>query len=238
VLDDGRIAYQLRYPRRGATHRVMTPLELMARLCALVPPPRHPLVRYFGVLSSHSSWRAEVVPRLPSAADAQQGTGCHHGSEESPPAAGHASRESAPSPRPLTPPRPSSSDDAAAPTEPQPAATPAAHAKAWPSTLAVEVELLTPFNVITVRHLERLLGGELLATSPRLEWRQLLRRTFSIDLHHCPVCGSPMCPVAEITDRRALERILEHLATKAAAATAAHRAACPTAPTAASPLLS
>jgi len=100
-LDDGRIAYALRYPRRGATHRVMTPLELMAKLCALVPPPRHPLVRYHGALSSHSSWRAEVVPRLPSPADAQRRSGCHHDSDASPPAAGHASGESAPSPGPL-----------------------------------------------------------------------------------------------------------------------------------------
>ena len=64
-LDDGRIAYRLRYPIGGATHRILEPMELMARLAALIAPPRRSLVRYFGVLSSHSSWRKLVVPRLP-----------------------------------------------------------------------------------------------------------------------------------------------------------------------------
>jgi hypothetical protein len=34
----------------------------LARLAALVPPPRHPLIRFHGVLAPHSSWRACVVP--------------------------------------------------------------------------------------------------------------------------------------------------------------------------------
>ncbi|MBI5490013.1 MAG: hypothetical protein HY905_21950 [Deltaproteobacteria bacterium] len=38
-MGDGRIAYQVRHPLGpGKTHRIMTPLELMARLAALVPP--------------------------------------------------------------------------------------------------------------------------------------------------------------------------------------------------------
>ncbi|WP_441287758.1 transposase [Sorangium sp. KYC3313] len=46
-LADGRIAYRLKAPnRRGQTHRVMTPVECLARLCALVPPPWQPLVRF------------------------------------------------------------------------------------------------------------------------------------------------------------------------------------------------
>ena len=49
-LADGRIAYRLRYPIGGATHRILEPLELMARLAALIAPPRRSLVRYFGVL--------------------------------------------------------------------------------------------------------------------------------------------------------------------------------------------
>jgi hypothetical protein len=46
VLPDGRIAYLLKTPRRGRTHRVMSPMEFMARLAALIPPPKIPLVRY------------------------------------------------------------------------------------------------------------------------------------------------------------------------------------------------
>ncbi len=41
----------------------MTPLELLARLAALIPPPRHPLVRFHGAFAPRSSWRCEVVPK-------------------------------------------------------------------------------------------------------------------------------------------------------------------------------
>ena len=43
----------------------MTPLEFLARLSAIVPPPRCPLLRYAGVLGPRSSWRRDVVPRPP-----------------------------------------------------------------------------------------------------------------------------------------------------------------------------
>jgi hypothetical protein len=62
-LSDGRIAWRLKQPGgRGETHRIMEPMEFMARLAALVPPPRHPLVRYHGVFAPNSPWRAAVVP--------------------------------------------------------------------------------------------------------------------------------------------------------------------------------
>ena len=62
-LPDGRLAYALRKPWGRQTHRVMAPLEFMARLAALVPPPRHPLIRFHGVFAPHSQWRGFVVPR-------------------------------------------------------------------------------------------------------------------------------------------------------------------------------
>jgi hypothetical protein len=40
----------------------LEPLALIARLAALVPPPKRHLTRYFGVLSSHASSRSQVVP--------------------------------------------------------------------------------------------------------------------------------------------------------------------------------
>lgn len=62
-LPDGRFAYELRHAwRRDQTHRIMTPLELLARIAALVPPPRHPLIRFHGVFAPNSSWRKRVVP--------------------------------------------------------------------------------------------------------------------------------------------------------------------------------
>jgi len=62
LLPDGRVAYRLRRPRRnGATHLVLTPVHFLARIAALVPPPRFPLTRLAGVLAPSSSWRAAVV---------------------------------------------------------------------------------------------------------------------------------------------------------------------------------
>src|SRR3954470_4547376 len=64
-MKDGRVAYRLKTPRRGSTHRVMTPVELLARLAILVPPPYFPLVRYHGVFAARSSWRALVTLKAP-----------------------------------------------------------------------------------------------------------------------------------------------------------------------------
>jgi len=46
----------------------MTPMQFMSRLVALIPPPYHPLLRYFGVFGPHSSWRKAVVPDVAPAA--------------------------------------------------------------------------------------------------------------------------------------------------------------------------
>ena len=62
-LQDGRIAYGFRQPRAdGSTHVILSPLELLEKLAALVPPPRAHLVVYHGVLGPHSKVRREVVP--------------------------------------------------------------------------------------------------------------------------------------------------------------------------------
>jgi len=74
ILADGRVAYSLRKPRKnGATHLVLTPEQALARISALVPPPRYPLVRFAGVLAPGSSWRALVVPHGPLASSTPAG---------------------------------------------------------------------------------------------------------------------------------------------------------------------
>jgi hypothetical protein len=40
----------------------LEPLAFIARLAALVPPPKRHLTRYFGVLSSHATSRSKVIP--------------------------------------------------------------------------------------------------------------------------------------------------------------------------------
>jgi hypothetical protein len=62
-LPDGRVQLVLKSVWRDGTAAILLdPLDLIARLCAAVPPPRWHLLRYFGVLSAHSSLRREVVP--------------------------------------------------------------------------------------------------------------------------------------------------------------------------------
>ena len=59
----GQVRYTLKTPYRdGTTHIVLEPLDLMARLAALVPRPRMHLTRYHGVLAPHSQYRGAVTP--------------------------------------------------------------------------------------------------------------------------------------------------------------------------------
>ena len=63
LTSSGQVRYTLKTPYRdGTTHIVLEPLDLMARLAALVPPPRMHLTRYHGVFAPHSKLRAAVTP--------------------------------------------------------------------------------------------------------------------------------------------------------------------------------
>ena len=69
VLRDGRISYRVKKSsRRVSRCRIMTPVECIARLCALVPPPRYPLTRFDGVLAPRAKLRPRIVPKLPGSA--------------------------------------------------------------------------------------------------------------------------------------------------------------------------
>jgi hypothetical protein len=48
--------------RNGTTHLVMSPMEFMQRLAALVPRPRLNLIRFHGVLAPNAKLRSQVVP--------------------------------------------------------------------------------------------------------------------------------------------------------------------------------
>ena len=54
----------------GTTHIVMSPLEFMQRLAALVPRPRLQLIRFHGVLGPNAKLRREIVPSPPEQATA------------------------------------------------------------------------------------------------------------------------------------------------------------------------
>jgi len=62
----GQVELKLKTPwRDGTTHLVMSPLEFMQRLAALVPRPRLHLIRFHGVLAPNAKLRAQVVPQGP-----------------------------------------------------------------------------------------------------------------------------------------------------------------------------
>ena len=63
---DGKLELSFKRAWRDGTRAlVFEPADLIPRLVASVPPPRWHLLRYFGVLSSHSSRRRLVVPAPP-----------------------------------------------------------------------------------------------------------------------------------------------------------------------------
>ena len=63
----------------------------------------------------------------------------------------------------------------------------------------------------SVRHMDRLLGGLLLAASPRVDWARLLRRPFGFDVLACTRCQGRMRLISAITEPAVVRRILEHL---------------------------
>ena len=62
----GQVDLKLKTPwRDGTMHLVMSPLEFMQRLAALVPRPRLHLIRFHGVLAPNAKLRSLVVPQGP-----------------------------------------------------------------------------------------------------------------------------------------------------------------------------
>jgi len=68
LLDDGTVAFQLKRPWKGDVEQLLfEPANFVARLAALVAPPRMNLLRYVGVFAPHHALRARVVPVPPKA---------------------------------------------------------------------------------------------------------------------------------------------------------------------------
>ena len=63
VTAQGQVRYCLKTPYRdGTTHIVLEPLDFIARLAALVPPPRVHLTRFHGVFAAHAALRSAITP--------------------------------------------------------------------------------------------------------------------------------------------------------------------------------
>jgi hypothetical protein len=230
-LSGGRIAYRIKKWRHGrAKNRVMAPLELLARLSALVAPPRYPLVRYHGVLAPKSPWRKDVVPKPPCSTEPIYTA---KKSEPARPAKVHVKTTGSDTPRsapvcgrsgPSEGSSPPQGADASAPSN-----APAKHPNASiakseasaedtrgsdpPVTDALVTSSVTRIapNMLSVRHWERLMDGLLYAATPRVDWATLLRRTFEIDVMRCPTCDGRLRVLGSVTEPGVVRLMLERL---------------------------
>jgi len=65
LTKNGDIKYELKKTwKNGVTHVVLSPHELIEKLCALIPQPRMHLVRYSGALAPNAKMRPGVIPGL------------------------------------------------------------------------------------------------------------------------------------------------------------------------------
>jgi hypothetical protein len=211
-LPGGRIAYRLKYVSGGrGKHRVMSPMEFMARLSAIIAPPRFPLSRYSGVLAPRSKWRREVVPKprdRRSACDDARGAArvdVASGSGDGPRRATQDLRPKR-SGGPLSTRSPPGVDSASARAATALIAAPTIA----PPPRSGEVVALSP-NILSVRQWDRLMGGLLYSATPRVDWATLLRRSFAVDVLACPRCHGRLRVLAVITEREPVGRILAHL---------------------------
>ena len=66
LTDSGMLLYKFKKPwRDGSSHVVLTPLALIERLAALIPPPRVKLIKYHGAFAAAFPLRHTVVPPPP-----------------------------------------------------------------------------------------------------------------------------------------------------------------------------
>jgi hypothetical protein len=192
------VAYRLRNPRSlKQTHRIMTPLQFMARIAALVPPPRCPSIRFHGVFAPHSSWRKAVVP----ATEAQAGACRHHAGDRQAQAdkregaSGSCQRQASPSARRGSP---CAADDRTGGQAP-------AEDDARRAAARAAIECAKPGWPI-----------EQSAAAPshppwRLDWATLLRRVYGVDALKCPHCGGRLRFIAVITDEETAKKILDSM---------------------------
>jgi len=188
VTPEGLVAYRLRKPwDERRTHRVMTPVQFLARLAALVPPPRHPLIRFHGVFAPHSSWRSSVVP-LPVESTAAQ-------------AAATSSEQAV-------------NDERAGPegagqcSEGRGGALPSGDGSVLLRPLAVALPLQDSHPTDTK---SRTAPRALAAGSGYIDWAELLKRVYDVDALACP-CGGRLRFIALITEKETARTILEAMA--------------------------
>ena len=174
--------------RRSDPHRMMSPEQFLARLVALIPPLRHPLLRYYGAFAPNSPWRSKVVPLSAGAPDGAEPAGDVLAASE----AGVACVCASEAPGGAEPGCVQSihvapGEAARGETTPAPAHDPR-HGSAPPSRS----------------------DGQKHMVERRIDWATLLRRVYGVDALACP-CGGRLRFVALVTEASTARAILESM---------------------------
>ena len=167
----------------------------------------YPLLRFHGVLAPRHRWRARVVPQPPPAA---RTSACKPTMPELP---ARETTVAAATPRPAH----EAGDGRAAFVLD---VAPTVATATLTMTMTGAAEQVAP-NVLSLAHLDRILQGELYATSSRIDWRSLLKRTFDVDLRVCVRCGGKLTVRAVFTDPDSVAKVLAALRRPRAPPTAA-----------------
>jgi hypothetical protein len=206
VRRDGFVSYRVKkVSRHRVTERVMTPIETLARLAAIVPPPRYPLLRFHGVVAPRHRWRDRIVPRPPVRPAGSPTCKAELPELERERTSAAADTTASPHER---------GDGRAAFVLDAPTVATAS------LTTTGAAEHIAP-HVLSLAHWDRILEGELYATSSRLDWRTLLKRTFQHDLRVCVRCGGRLIVRATVTDPASIRTVLAALRRSRAPPTAA-----------------
>jgi hypothetical protein len=189
VTAEGLVAYRLRKPwNPSQTHRVMTPVQFMARLAALVPPPRHPLIRFHGVFAPHSAWRSSVVPAPAAPKDARASAA----------PVGRASGDGSGDPDSLDGASPSRREGEGA----------ASRRGDGSAVLRASGGQAPPEPSAAHEQKPRAAPCALRAGSGYIDWAELLKRVHDVDALACP-CGGRLRFIALITEKDAAQTILK-----------------------------
>jgi hypothetical protein len=182
VTPQGLVAYRVRKPWSAEqTHRLMPPLAFMARLAALVPPPRSPLIRFHGVFGPHCGWRASVVPQVSTGAEQEREHRSGHGC------------------------LPATVASQAAPGEPEPDSS--VKLAVAPAVMAQPPTAPGPTQAKAAR--DDSIGPRLSAPW-RIDWATLLKRTYREDVLACP-CGGRRRLWAVVTEPETARSILKSM---------------------------
>jgi hypothetical protein len=182
LTDDGHVLYKMKRTFSDGTSSItFTPRDFVARLCALVPPPRFHVTRYHGIFAAHARGRYALT-----------GRGLHDRPADGPAAITLGAATSGASPVPTA------GASSPAPATPSASAAPAAPGS---SNRAVDprpsdADLVGPDDPVRAR---------------RLRWADLMKRVFAADVLVCSRCGGELRLVAVIEAPTVIEKILRHL---------------------------